>query len=370
MKKQSETDLKILQLAKEVETLKQANERLNSIAFRKTAQVARDKLKNGKEESQARKLRKRISAMRRADFMETAISIISWEGLPELDDYGFFHSKRIEKSIATYPVCLFPDKYAGQKTYYVVPFVGASESFNPYSEFAIVRPYNPSGKFGKPVEKDFIFGKKIINKDCVILTDFFEFEQTSGNTSYTLQEAINLYADMIADCEVTKKVNRNFLKIPFLFGKDSTINSDDLESFAMQMRIFMDGIDANEPAIFSEIANNLKIIDTKNNYYGRELTEEITEYTNQLYEYLGISHNVNEKKAQQNVEEITKGTDQYSIRIKRRLQNRQIALDNMKRLWPEDFANTELKVNLSDYNNNFLKTDIGGNDNGDTINNP
>lgn len=91
----------------------------------------------------------------------------------------------------------------------------------------------------------------IVNKDCVIVSDFFFPTLTAGNTSFTVFQAIELYAAMVADCEVAKKVNRNWIKLPMLFGID-TSDEDTIKTanaLSLEIKQLLLATEDNEDAV-------------------------------------------------------------------------------------------------------------------------
>lgn len=325
-------------------SLEKDNKRLTEMAFRHEAQIARNKI----QPSENKKFRQLIKNIKYNDFMETAVSIFSWENIPEtfLD---FFNSKRIEKELLKHgKVCIFKHKYKVEneerEELHILPFTPDSASLNCYGEFETIRPYNASGN------KDYKYPTLVVNKNCVVLVDYFQFAETNSNNSFTIKAAINLYCDLISDCEMTKIVNRNYLKVPFVFSADEITDKKDAEKLAMSVKSIIEGINDNEECIITDIVKYLKILELKPMYYGKELTECIRDYENELLGFLGIGHINNEKKERMISGEIDNLQDQYNINIVKRLQNREKALKNLKRIFTE-LANVSIKVNLENYNN-------------------
>lgn len=341
-----QTQERLRQLEKSNADLLKNNERLIEMGFRKAAQQARKKA----EASDNVLLRNQIAHMRQIDFLETAISLISWEKLPD-SPYDFFHSKRIERMISDYgAICIFKGKYLGVDNWFALPFVGKAGTLNAYGDYTIVTPYIPSAMYGikESAAGAQPFGDLTVNKDCIIVTDLYEYKQTNGNASlFTIRTAIDIYSYLIADCEVAKITNRNWLKIPFLFNSKG-VKKQDFEAMLMDIKKIVQGAKDNDDAIVTDYAEAFEILQTGVQYFGKEFQEAIIDYENTLFEYLGIAHNQNEKKAQQVEAEIIKNRDQYNIRIIRRLQNRQIGIDAAKKIWSE-WRDVELKCNLFDY---------------------
>lgn len=113
----------------------------------------------------------------------------------------------------------------------------------------------------------------------------------------------------------------------------------------------------NEDAFVSRVVPYLKTLSTNAQYFGKELSEEIKNYKNEMFEFLGIAHNQNEKKERQITSEIEVTADQYNMNITKRLKNRTDALEQAKRLWPEDWGGVNIKVNLNGFNEKEEKKD-------------
>ena len=329
------------------------NQILREQIFKLTAQAARAKV----EKSDRAKLRNHVKRLYMNSFQETAISIFDWQNLPEPKEIvggTRFDSKRIESMIARCGrVTIFPYYYSfpnldghmvRKKTYLALPFTG-SYGLDCYGEFGVVRPYAAFG--GSQYFKDMI-----VNKDCVIVSDFFFPTLTAGNTSFTVFQAIELYAAMVADCEVAKKVNRNWIKLPMLFGID-TSDEDTIKTasaLSLEIKQLLLATEDNEDAFVSRVVPYLKTLSTNAQYFGKELSEEIKNYKNEMFEFLGIAHNQNEKKERQITSEIEVTADQYNMNITKRLKNRTDALEQAKRLWPEDWGGVNIKVKLNGFN--------------------
>lgn len=331
MLRQIKTQLEDTQrkLAKEVT----ANERLRSMAERRAAQIARrDKVMNDNQ-----LWFENFKLVRSADFMETAISIINWNELPEIDKW--LTSKRIELMIARFgKVVLF----YWEKKFLVLPFTGVGGSLNEYTEFEIVKPYSPAGQMILP-------DNLIVGKDCVILYDFMRESITNCNNSLTIELAIQMYVDLIAECEIAKKINRNWIKLPILFRPDDVTDRNKFSRMVEGVNDIILGISDYANAMLTEYADNIEILDTKTVYFGEELQQTIRDYENDLYNFLGIGHIKNETRARKITAEFEKTSDEYNINIKKRLLNRQQALDDAKKLWTE-FEPVTLSVNLDAYN--------------------
>lgn len=346
-------------LIKELEKERAANQKLTEMCYRHEAQLAR---KKGTENASAR-WKREFSNLIFNDFREDAISIFSWEELAPTPR-NFFTSKRLESQTFNFaPVCIFEheykfpnpgESYTTEKTLLALPFVPASPAIDCYSEFPIVRPYPPSGNNGVP-DKSWILGNGNpypplrVNEDCVILSDFFEWSQTNANTSFCISRAVRIYADLIAECEVAKKNNRNWLKIPLIFNTDMTENDGEIRKLIAEVMSIVQAIDDNEEAIVSKYGKNLEILNTGVQYYGDELNECIKNYKNDLYNYLGIGHIKNENKARKITAEFEKTSDEYNINITKRLQLREMALKSLKEIFPQYFSKCYIKVNLDGF---------------------
>lgn len=353
------------ELLKRNEKLEKDQQIFREKLFRLTAQSARPHV----EKSELVFLRNQIRDLCYNSFSETAISIFEWVKLPTPSTKGgtVFDSKRIEKQIERFGrVCLFKNKYRftnfygnteEREEFLVLPFTGVS-GLDCYGEFSIIRPYAAQG--GEQV-----FDDLIVNKDCVILSDYFIPTQTSANASFTIKAGIEFYANEIADCEVAKKINRRWLKMPMLFTTDNPEDKEfknNAQALALEVKQLLQCADDNEEAYISRVVPYIKILPTGAQYYGKELDEQIKSYKNELFEFLGIAHNSNEKKERQITNEIEVATDQYNINITKRLQNRLKALKQAKELWKDYFKDVTIKVNLNGFNekdkeiNNYVDT--------------
>lgn len=328
------------------------NEILKEIAYRHEAQLAREKCEKGA----GQELFDAVFNLKTADYYETAISTFSWDSLPN-SERNFFNSKRIEKQISDFgKVCIFKKEYKykdatntekTEKQFLVLPFVGIGGTVNCYNEFEVITPYSPAGDNGDNV----YYAPMTVGKDCVIITDFFQWSQTNANLSLSIRAAIELYARLIADCETSKKINRNWIKIPLLFLPEEGTGAKrkDYDAFINEVKNIVEGIENYDSAIVSKYAESIKPIPTGVQYFGEELTQCAKDYENDLRNFLGIGTIKNETRARKITAEFEKTADQYNINIKKRLQNRLLALEQLKKIFPEDFSKTSISVNLDDF---------------------
>lgn len=337
----------IEQLKKDLSETQKNAEILRDIAYRHEAQLARQKCEKGL----GKQFYEQIKALKLADYYETAISIFSWEGLPE-SQRAFFNSKRLEKQISDYgKICLFKFYYTYQNAegkdvsewqFLALPFVGVAGTLNPYGEFSVVKPYAPTGDGdGKRY-----YGYKTVGVDCVIISDFFQFTQTTANISLTIKGAIETYCSLIAECEASKKVNRNWIKLPLLFEAQEDTTKKDYDAFVSEVRDIVEGVENYDSAIVSQFVKNLKITPTGIQYYGEELTQTAKDYENDLRNFLGIGVIKNETRERKITAEFEKTKDQYNINIVKRKQTRELALEQAKKIWADDFKNARIIVNL------------------------
>ena len=144
-----------------------------------------------------------------------------------------------------------------------------------------------------------------------------------------------------------------------LFGID-TSDEDTIKTanaLSLEIKQLLLATEDNEDAFVSRVVPYLKTLNTNAQYFGKELSEEIKNYKNEMFEFLGIAHNQNEKKERQITSEIEVTADQYNMNITKRLKNRTDALEQAKRLWPEDWEGVNIKVNLNGFNEKEEKKD-------------
>ena len=347
-------------------------DRLREICYRKLAQAAREKVNDGTT------LYERFRDLKTADFLETAISIFSWEDLPE-SELNVFNSKRIETQVANFgKVVIFPSEYvynnaSGERKkvgdFLVLPFNGALGALDSYGEYPIIKPYAPSGSLA------YDFPTLTVNKDCVVISDFFNFGQTNNNLSLTLRAAIDLYCSLIADCETAKKINRNWLSVPLLFSYNDDMDEKgvkkDFDAFIKEVKEIVENIEGYSNAIVTSLAKNIMPIPTGAQDHSAALEQAKRDYENELLNYLGIGTIRNENKVRKITAEFEETSDIYNINIVKRLQNRERANEQAKKIWGEKWGNPKLKVNLQavnalssdDYENERGGGNVSDNDN-------
>lgn len=333
----------LAELTEKCNKLESANKRLTEIAYRHEAQIARDKVEGGDLDS----IRSRFFNQYFCDFRETAISIFSHENLPN-DPLGFFNSKRIEAQIFNHgKVVLYKKKYTyGDdkkkfETYFIEPFTGVGGSdLDPYLEFPVIQTVPQNGGTAETLT---------VGEDCVIFTDFFEWTQTNANTSLTVGEATKHYAEIIADIEITKRINRNWLKIPFLFGIPGDMGTGELPKMVKEINDLLCGVEKGSKAFVSKYVKNLELLPTGAQYAGMELEQCRKDYINEYLNFLGIGHILNENKARKINAEFEKTSDQYNINIIKRLQLRLKGWEQAKKIWKDDFKDVIVRVNLDGF---------------------
>lgn len=365
----------VAKMANTIEQERKANELLTEMCFRHESQLARSKC----HQNENKAFRQAFSDIIFNDNRETAISIFSWEKLGECP-LDFFNSKRLESQIFNFaPVCIFEheiDLPSGgkEKVPLALPFVPDSPSLDCYGEFPVIRPYSPNGSQGDPTgwarTNVNPYRSKIVNEDCVVISDYFEWGQTNGNTSMSLRTAVRVYSDLIAECENAKRLNRNWIKIPLLFNTSGAEDNKEIKNLVNEINSIVSAVDDGADALLTKWASNIEILNTGVQYFGNELEDAIKDYQNKLWNFLGIGHIFNENRAQKVTAEFEKTRDEYNINITKRLQLREKALKQLKKIMPRYFGNAEIKVNLDGFNvglepqnDNSSKTTEGG-DNG------
>lgn len=333
-----------------------ANERLREMCYRHESQLARAKM----NDTESAAFRRAFSDLIFNDNRETAISIFSWEGLPETP-LNLFNSKRIESQIFNFaPVCIFEHEITmpngkREKCPLILPFVPASPALDCYGEFPVIRPYSPNGLTGETgafaLSDANPFKELIVGEECVIISDYFEWGQTNGNTSMSIRAAVRFYSDLMAECENAKRVNRNWIKIPLLFNTDGTEDNKQMNALINEVNAIVGAVKDSEDALITKYAKNLQILNTGVIYYGKELEDCIKDYQNKLWNFLGIGHIFNENRAQKVTAEFEKTQDEYNINIIKRLQLREKGTSEAKNVKTLEkyFRNAKLRVNLQGF---------------------
>ena len=347
----------IQQLMKRLESEIKANRILIEKNYRELAQVKRNEVDNSFE------LFKKYLSIRKADLIETAISILSWENLPK----SFrFTSKRINMQLAKFgSVCIF--KKDGN--YLCLPFVGVSP-IDCYNEFLKIKPFAPSpniadGSEIKQIAYD--FDELTVGLDCVVISDYFNYGETNGNNSLKIEDAIELYCYLMADIETAKKTNRNWINFPLVFSYEENGDVDkkiNFNKFINEVKQIVEGISNHSNAIVSEVIKNLKVLNTETMYYGEQLEQTKKDYENELFNFLGIGVIRNETRERKITAEFEKTKDQYNINITKRLQNREQNLKDLIDVFGDEWKNVSIKVNLNEFiekgeedDNDIQKTD-------------
>lgn len=323
-----------------------ANTQLKEMLFRRMAQLKKKNIDNGIA------LFNELQNLQVASYLETAISVIKWKNLPETP-LNSLTSKAIERQIAQFgSVCLFKHKYTAMagtpfakqiETYKVLPFTGRAGALNDMGGFFVVKPYNANGTNDGTEYPDLV-----VNQDCVILSDYFNFTPTNGNLSITVRRAIEIYCQLMADCEAAKKINRNWIKIPLLFAGDELTKKEEFDKFINEVGDIVEGVENSANAIVTKYAKNIHPINTGVMYFGNELEQARKDYENELLNYLGIGTIRNENKARKISAEFEETSDIYNINIEKRLQTRQEQLDWAKKIFPE-WSVVELEVTPNGY---------------------
>ncbi len=336
----------INELTKKLERELNANKILIEKNYRELAQIKRNEVDNSFN------LFQKYLNIRKSDLIETAISILSWENLPK----SFrFTSKRINMQLAKFgSVCIFKR----DNQYLCLPFVGVSP-IDCYNEFIKVKPFAPSPniKDGESIKQiDYDFKELTVGVDCVIVSDYFNYGETNGNTSLTIEAAIELYCYLMADIETAKKTNRNWINFPLVFSYEDDNGVDkksNFNKFINEVKAIVEGVSNHSNAIVSEIIKNLKVLPTETMYYGEQLEQTKKDYENELFNFLGIGVIRNETRERKITAEFEKTKDQYNINITKRLQNREQNIKDLIEVFGEEWNNVSIKVNLNEFTANM-----------------
>lgn len=344
---QAQIDALTAQSEKQVKEL----ERLREIAYRHESQIARHKI----NVSEAQRFYEDIKDLYLTDFWETAISIFEWKKLPKTAR-NVLNSKRIERQISqfgkvvlfkhTYPLLKPNGENSIESQFLVLPFNGVSGSLDCYGEYQVIKPYSPSGTIAPATD----WPELIVGQNCVVLTDFYQWAQTNANNSLSIRWAIEVYASLIAECELVKKINRNYLKLPFMFDSSGLRDRNEYNKMVAEIEALLCGVQEGAPAIISKYINELRVVPTGSVYFGEQLTQTIKQYQNDLYNYLGIGHIRNENRARKITAEFEEIEDEYNINITKRLQLRKMAAYQMREIWTE-FKEVYVDVTLAGYKN-------------------
>lgn len=355
----SKTSQKIDELTQNVEQLTQALEKekkanfsLREMCFRSAAQNARKRHNKTANEY----FRNRFKWLIFNDFRETAIAIFNVKNIPE-NFRNMLNSRQIQRQVFDFgSVFLFSEnaqirndpndnKIQHERMPLLLPFTAVGGCMTPYGGSFAVRPYlanGGAGSFNSP------FGIKIVNVDGAIISDFFEYSQSNANTSLCIKEAVEVYSEIIADIEVAKKINRNFLKVPFVISADEMTDQREIRAMLTDISTLIEGVDEGADAILTKYAKNITLLNTAVQYHGEELIWEQKEAINALYNYLGISHIKNENKARKITAEFEQISDEYNINITKRLRLQQMGFDNYAKIDPA-WKNVKIEVDLKAY---------------------
>lgn len=315
----------------------------------------RRKRRKGGEDTPTSVLLRQFEELYFNDFRETKLAILQHEGLPETYRKTLT-SKIVERQIFNNGKVTLFKKYikfpTANKTQLrteevplLLPFTGAEGYITPYGDFFVIRPYfgNGGGGLQNPLDN------LTVNEDCVVFTDFFEYSPTNANKSLCMQAVTRLYAKILAEIEVAKIQNRNFIKIPFIVDASEITDNNEMREMIEEIRAIVEGSERHANAILTKYARNIRIINTGVQYYGNEFEQAKKDAVNALYNYFGIGNIKNENRARKITAEMEHTQDEYNINITKVLQNRTESWKEAARLWPE-FSDVTVKVNLTAYN--------------------
>ena len=260
------------------------------------------------------------------DMFNIAMKCFKWENLPE-------ELKRRERLIERFlcergAVAMFYDETKG---FYILPFsyVGAVDD---YGEYTRIQPIS--------MNSNTVFKEYTIGEDCVIIRDN---ELEIAPILY-----INYHADKIEKLFRIREKNNNFLKMPIIFGSTGNRGEDKKNAFEVSQVL---GADDNEIAIVSGAFDQLKLFDLKPQYFGRELQEQIKDLQNNFFEYLGIKFNSEYKKERMSVEEVNMAEERCMVHLKKRLDPREKACEQINKIWGLD-----LRVIANKFDEDIVKT--------------
>lgn len=260
------------------------------------------------------------------DMLNVAMKCFNWKNLPE-------ELKRRERLIERFlcmegKVAMFKHDTRG---FYILPFtyVGAVDD---YGEYTRIQPISRNSNTQ--------FKEYTIGEDCVVIRDN---ELEVAPILY-----INFHADKIEKLYRTREKNNNFLKLPFIFASTGDRGKDKKNAFEIAQVL---GKDENEIAIISDAFEQLKLFDLKPQYFGRELQEQIKDLQNAFFEYLGIKFNSEFKKERMSVEEVNMAEERCMVHLKKRLDPRENACEQINKMW-----GLNIEVEPNKFNEEIVKT--------------
>ena len=207
------------------------------------------------------------------------VQMFEWKGLPETINPIF-----VEKSLHHNGLLAFYN----DKTYGHIAVTGTPMGINPYGEAtrfqASMYQYHRQFDLYQYVKPRYI--KNSENLGVLVKNQIDGFISS--------QQAIVLYASLLAENRQTKLISQNALKIPYVFVGNQ-------EQMLTMKNIFYK-LQANEPVMFvdeeqSNLIKGLQVMNTNAPYHLDKLTLENTENYNEFLTHFGINNvNINKKE--------------------------------------------------------------------------
>lgn len=167
-----------------------------------------------------------------------------------------------------------------------------------------------------------------IDVDCVILRD--------NDLEIPCCLYADYYANKISELCTSRDKNIEKLEFPIVFNVKGDISRKKKAGFTLK-NILLGR--RNSAFVISEFFDSIESLDMKAQCYLEQFSQQIKEFDNEFYEYIGVRHLDVEKKERLVTNEMEANQDKFLIHAEKRIQPIAQALEKARALW-SDFEMT------------------------------
>lgn len=167
-----------------------------------------------------------------------------------------------------------------------------------------------------------------IDVDCVILRD--------NDLEMPCCLYADYYANKISELCTSRDKNIEKLEFPIVFNVKGDISRKKKAGLTLKNILFGR---RNSAYVISEFFDSIESLDMKAQCYLEQFSQQIKEFDNEFYEYIGVRHLDVEKKERLVTNEMEANQDKFLIHTEKRIQPIAQALEKARALW-SDFEMT------------------------------
>ena len=156
------------------------------------------------------------------------------------------------------------------------------------------------------------------------------------------------YGKKITETLGTIDNNNTWLKFPIVLKSSGDIDKDKKNSLVLKEIFDQQGI---KMPVITNCFDNIELMNLKPQYFGLELFEQLKQWKNLYYEYLGVNHH-EEKKERLTDDEVTNNQEESSLNADKIIEPLKESVDNINKI-----LGWNIKVRLNIKNTGLYNTE-------------